>query len=152
MQSRLPAVGTNIFTVMSALAAESGAVNLGQGFPDFDPDPVLIEHVAQAMRSGHNQYAPLNGVPMLRERLSQKIRQLHGHAYCADTEIMVTAGATQAVFTAVMALTQPGDEVLVLGPGDTGEPTADAWATWDDTIGYEIVTRLGARVPRRYIG
>ncbi len=116
MQSRLPAVGTNIFTVMSALAAESGAVNLGQGFPDFDPDPVLIEHVAQAMRSGHNQYAPLNGVPMLRERLSQKIRQLHGHAYCADTEIMVTAGATQAVFTAVMALTQPGDEVLVIEP------------------------------------
>ncbi|MFZ9346621.1 MAG: methionine aminotransferase [Burkholderiaceae bacterium] len=116
MQSRLPMVGTNIFTVMSALAAESGAVNLGQGFPDFDPDPVLIDHVAQAMRSGHNQYAPLNGVPMLRERLSEKIRQLYGHAYCADTEIMITAGATQAVFTALMALTQPGDEVLVIEP------------------------------------
>jgi methionine transaminase len=116
MQSRLPHVGTTIFTTMSAMATEHGAVNLGQGFPDFDPDPQLLDAVNQAMRSGFNQYAPLNGMPLLRQAIVQKIQQHYGHAYHPDTEIMITAGATQAVFTALMALTQPGDEVLVIEP------------------------------------
>jgi len=116
MQSRLPHVGTTIFTTMSALAIEHGAVNLGQGFPDFDPDPQLLDAVNQAMHSGFNQYAPLNGMPLLRQAVADKILQLYGHAYHPDTEIMITAGATQAVFTALMALTQPGDEVIVIEP------------------------------------
>jgi methionine transaminase len=116
MKSRLPDVGTNIFTVMSAMAAECGAVNLGQGFPDFDPDPGLIDEVNAAMRAGFNQYAPLNGMPVLRQALSEKLRRLYGYSYNADTEIMVTAGATQAIFTAIMALTQPGDDVLIIEP------------------------------------
>jgi methionine aminotransferase len=116
MQSRLPHVGTNIFTVMSALATEHGAVNLGQGFPDFDPDPLLLDAVSQAMHAGFNQYAPLNGMLVLRETLSDKLQQLYGRRYSPETEIMATAGATQAVFTALMAFTQPGDEVLVIEP------------------------------------
>jgi len=116
MTSRLPHVGTNIFTVMSAMAAECGAVNLGQGFPDFEPDPALIDAVTAAMHAGHNQYAPLNGVVSLREALAVKLARLYGRTYSPDTEIMVTAGATQAIFTALMALTQPGDEVLVVEP------------------------------------
>lgn len=116
MRSRLPHVGTNIFTVMSAMATECGAVNLGQGFPDFDPDPLLLDEVNAAMRAGFNQYAPLNGMPILRQALTEKLQRLYGHAYNPDTEIMVTAGATQAIFTAIMALTQPGDDVLIIEP------------------------------------
>jgi len=114
--SKLPRVGTTIFTVMSALAAERGAVNLGQGFPDFDCDPALVEAVAAAMRSGLNQYPPMTGVPVLRQRIADKIAVLYGHRYDADTEITVTAGATQAIFTAVLAVVRPGDEVLVIEP------------------------------------
>ena len=116
MQSRLPHVGTNIFTVMSAMATECGAVNLGQGFPDFEPDTLLLDEVNKAMRSGFNQYAPLNGMLMLRQALSEKLERLYGARYNPDTEIMATAGATQAVFTALMAFTQPGDEVLIIEP------------------------------------
>lgn len=116
LPSRLPLVGTNIFTVMSAMAAEHGAVNLGQGFPDFDPDSLLIDEVAQAMREGFNQYAPLNGMLVLRQALADKLRLLYGRHYSPETEVMATAGATQAVFTALMALTQPGDDVLVIEP------------------------------------
>jgi methionine transaminase len=101
---------------MSAMATECRAVNLGQGFPDFDPDPLLVNEVGAAMRSGFNQYAPLNGMPVLRQALSEKLQRLYGHSYNADTEIMVTAGATQAIFTAIMALTQPGDDVLIIEP------------------------------------
>lgn len=114
--SRLPEVGTNIFTVMSALANQHGAVNLGQGFPDFEPDTELLDEVNRAMRSGFNQYSPLNGMSVLREALSQKLHSLYGQCYDPETEVMVTAGATQAIFTAIMALTQPGDEVLVIEP------------------------------------
>jgi methionine transaminase len=114
--SKLPKVGTTVFTVMSTLAAEHGAVNLGQGFPDFDCDPALIDAVTQAMRSGANQYPPMAGVPALRERVAQKIESLYRHRYDPATEITITAGATQAIITAVLALVHAGDEVIVLEP------------------------------------
>ena len=114
--SRLPHVGTTIFTVMSALAAERGAVNLGQGFPDFDCDPKLIDAVDAAMRGALNQYPPMAGVPILRERIATKIEALYGRRYDPATEITVTAGATQAILTAVLAFVGPGDEVIVLDP------------------------------------
>ena len=116
VQSRLPAVGTTIFTVMSALAQRHGAVNLGQGFPDFDGDPALIEHVHDAMRAGHNQYPPMAGVMALREAIAAKIERLSGHTYDPQTDITVTAGATQGILTAILALVHPGDEVVVLDP------------------------------------
>lgn len=116
MRSRLPNVGTTIFTVMSALANRNSAVNLGQGFPDFEPDPELLDAVNAAMRSGHNQYAPLNGVAALREAVAEKISLLYGRRYDPETEVMITAGATQALMTAVLALVHPGDEVIVLEP------------------------------------
>ena len=114
--SRLPAVGTTIFSVMSALAARHGAVNLGQGFPDFDCDPRLQQLLTQAMAAGHNQYAPMPGVPALRHALAAKHAQASGHRYDADAEITVTAGATQAIMATVLALVAPGDEVVVLEP------------------------------------
>ena len=114
--SRLPHVGTTVFTVMSALAAEHHAVNLGQGFPDFDCDPQLLDTVNDAMRRGLNQYPPMPGVPVLREAVARKIEALYGHAYDAGTEITITAGATQAIITAVLALVHAGDEVIVLDP------------------------------------
>ena len=116
LASRLPKVGTTIFTVMSALASELGAVNLGQGFPDFDCDPHLVDLVADAMRGGLNQYPPMAGVLPLRQAVARKIEALYGHRYSADTEITVTAGATQAILTAVLCCVHPGDEVIVLEP------------------------------------
>jgi methionine aminotransferase len=116
IESKLPGVGTTIFSVMSALAAEHGAVNLGQGFPDFDCDPRLVDAVADAMRAGHNQYPPMAGVPALRRAIADKLARLYGHRYDPDTEITVTAGATQAIFTAMLALVRAGDEVVVLEP------------------------------------
>ena len=114
--SRLPAVGTTIFTVMSALAAKTGAINLGQGFPDFDCDPALVEAVSAAMRAGHNQYPPMIGVPALRAAVAAKIERMTGHRYEADSEITITAGATQGILSTVLALVHPGDEVIVLEP------------------------------------
>ncbi|WP_227459797.1 pyridoxal phosphate-dependent aminotransferase [Cupriavidus pauculus] len=114
--SRLPKVGTTIFTVMSALAAEKNAVNLGQGFPDFDCDPRIVDAVADAMRAGHNQYPPMAGVPVLRQAIAAKIAALYGHQYDWNTEITVTAGATQALLTAILCAVHPGDEVIVLEP------------------------------------
>ena len=116
VRSRLPTVGTTIFTVMSALAQEHDAVNLGQGFPDFGCDPALIDAVDAAMRSGLNQYPPMTGLPILRERIAAKIEALYGARYDPVTEITVTAGATQAIITAVLALVGPGDEVIILDP------------------------------------
>jgi len=116
LTSRLPEVGTTIFTVMSALAAECGAVNLGQGFPDFDCDNALLDAVNSAMRAGHNQYPPMPGVPALRQAVAAKIEALHQRLYDANTEITITAGATQAIFTAILAIVHPGDEVIVLDP------------------------------------
>ncbi|MDP2165823.1 MAG: pyridoxal phosphate-dependent aminotransferase [Hydrogenophaga sp.] len=116
LNSRLPKVGTTIFTVMSALAAETGAVNLGQGFPDFDCDPALVNAVTQAMQAGHNQYPPMPGVPALRQAMAAKMQALYGLACDPHTEITVTAGATQAILTTILAVVHPGDEVIVLEP------------------------------------
>ncbi|MDO9404455.1 MAG: pyridoxal phosphate-dependent aminotransferase [Polaromonas sp.] len=116
LSSRLPNVGTTIFTVMSALAAEKGAVNLGQGFPDFECDPALVNAVTEAMQLGLNQYPPMPGVPVLREAIAAKVDRLYGRQYNPATEITVTAGATQAIITAILAIVHPGDEVIVLEP------------------------------------
>jgi methionine transaminase len=114
--SRLPNVGTTIFTVMSALATQTGAVNLGQGFPDFPCDPRIVDAVSNAMRDGHNQYPPMSGVAPLRHAIADKIERLYGRKYDADREITVTAGATQALLTAILCCVHPGDEVVVIEP------------------------------------
>ena len=116
LETRLPGVGDNIFSAMSALAARHQAINLGQGFPDFACDAALADAVTQAMRAGHNQYAPMPGVPALRQAIAAQLQALYGHAYSAESEITITAGATQAIFTAILCCTQPGDEVIVLEP------------------------------------
>jgi methionine aminotransferase len=116
LKTKLPAVGTTIFTVMSALAAEHKAVNLGQGFPDFDCDPQLVQAVNQAMTSGLNQYPPMIGVGVLREAVATKIAALHGKSYDSVSEITITAGATQSIITAILAIVHAGDEVIVLEP------------------------------------
>lgn len=116
LTSRLPRVGTTIFTVMSALAAEKGAVNLGQGFPDFECDPALVDEVTRAMRGGLNQYPPMAGAMPLREAVAAKIETLYGRHYDPGSEITITAGATQAILTAVLSIVHPGDEVIVLEP------------------------------------
>ncbi len=131
--SRLPTVGTTIFTVMSALAAEWQAVNLGQGFPDFDCDPKLVDHVTAAMREGWNQYPPMAGLPALREAVSTKIESLYGHRYDPASEITVTAGATQAILTAILCCVGPGDEVIVL------EPCYDSYAPNIELAGGTVV-------------
>ena len=120
--SKLPRVGTTIFTVMSQLAAKHGAVNLGQGFPDFDCDPRLQERLTDAMQAGHNQYAPMTGVPELREAIASKNQALYGHRHDPDAEITITAGATQALMATILALLPAGDEVIVL------EPAYDSYA------------------------
>jgi methionine aminotransferase len=114
--SKLPAVGTTIFTVMSALAMEKKAVNLGQGFPDFGCDPALTQAVATAMQEGHNQYPPMAGAAPLRAAIAAKIQNLYDHRYHADSEITVTAGATQALFTAIQCCVHAGDEVIIIEP------------------------------------
>jgi len=114
--TKLPEVGTTIFTVMSALAVEKNAVNLGQGFPDFDCDPKLLEAASRAMAAGHNQYPPMPGIPALRDAIAAKIETLYGRSYDPQAEITITAGATQAIITAILAVVRPGDEVIVLEP------------------------------------
>ncbi|ONN64022.1 pyridoxal phosphate-dependent aminotransferase [Herbaspirillum sp. VT-16-41] len=114
--TKLPKVGTTIFTVMSALASEKGAVNLGQGFPDFHCDPTLVNAVTQAMQEGLNQYPPMAGVLPLREAIADKVEQLYGHRYDPVSEITVTAGATQGILTSVLCAVHAGDEVIVIEP------------------------------------
>jgi methionine aminotransferase len=116
LPSRLPDVGTTIFTVMSRLAADLGAINLSQGFPDFDCDPALVDAVARHMREGRNQYAPMQGVLPLREAIAAKYEVLYGRRYDPESEITVTSGGTEAIFDAVAAVVHPGDEVIVLEP------------------------------------
>ena len=133
LPSRLPHVGTTIFTVMSALATEHGAINLGQGFPDFECNPALLDAVTVAMHAGHNQYPPMIGVPALRDAVSAKVLALYSRHYDPATEITITAGATQAIFTAILALVQPGDEVIVL------EPCYDSYAPNIEVAGGRVV-------------
>ncbi len=116
LESKLPSVGTTIFTVMSKLAVEVDAINLSQGFPDFDCDPELVEAVAAHMRSGKNQYAPMQGVARLREAIAAKYEWFCGRRYDPDTDVTVTSGATEGIFDAVAASAGPGDEVIVLEP------------------------------------
>jgi methionine aminotransferase len=123
VRSKLPEVGTTIFTVMSRRARELDALNLGQGFPDYDIDPRLTELVAAAMRAGHNQYAPMEGLLALRERVAAKLRASYGIAVDPETEVTVTLGATEAIYSSVQALVGQGDEVIVFDPAyDSYEP------------------------------
>jgi methionine aminotransferase len=114
--SKLPDVGVTIFSLMTKLANDRGAYNLSQGFPDFDAHPDLIGLVEKYMRSGNNQYAPMQGVPILRQRIAEKVSTLYGAHYNPETEITVTSGATEALFAAITAMVQPGDEVVVFEP------------------------------------
>ena len=133
LRTKLPAVGTTVFTRMSVLANEHGAVNLGQGFPDFECDPALPGMVADAMRAGHNQYPAMAGVPALREAIASKVEALYGRGYDAALEITVTAGATQAITTAILCCVHPGDEVIVI------EPAYDAYAPAIELAGGVMV-------------
>lgn len=125
-ETKLPKVGTTIFTVMSQLSVEHGAVNLGQGFPDFAVPQRLVDELAEAMRAGHNQYAPMTGVAALRQAIAAKVSRCYGAQVNADTEITVTSGATEAIFNAIHAVVRPGEEVIVLDPAyDCYEPAID---------------------------
>lgn len=124
--SKLPNLGTTIFTTMGKLAVEHNAVNLSQGFPNFDTDPELLRLADQALRDGYNQYAPMQGIYSLREKIADKIASLYGKAYHPETEITITAGATQAIFTAISTFIQPDDEVIVFKPAyDLYEPAIE---------------------------
>ncbi|MDR5170507.1 pyridoxal phosphate-dependent aminotransferase [Methylobacillus flagellatus] len=126
ISSKLPKVGTTIFTVMSQLAAEHGAVNLGQGFPDFDVPQALMHALEQAVRNGFNQYAPMAGIPALRQAIARKTERAYGYMPDADRDITVTSGATEAIFNAVHAVVRAGDEVIVLDPAyDSYEPAIE---------------------------
>ncbi|MGI8893087.1 MAG: aminotransferase class I/II-fold pyridoxal phosphate-dependent enzyme, partial [Bacteroidia bacterium] len=116
LKSKLPDTGTTIFSVMSKLAVDHGAINLSQGFPDFDVDPQLIELVYYYMKNGNNQYAPMPGVLQLRETISEKLFGCYNVKYNAETEINITAGATQAIFTVITTVIHSGDEVIIFEP------------------------------------
>ena len=123
MQSKLEGVGTTIFTVMSRRARELDALNLGQGFPDYDIDPRLTELVAAAMSGGHNQYAPMEGLPVLRERIAERLRTSYGRAVDPETEITVTLGATEGIYSAIQAVLGTGEEAIAFDPAyDSYEP------------------------------
>jgi methionine aminotransferase len=126
LASKLPRVGTTIFTVMSRLAAESGAINLSQGFPDFDPPARLVDLVTEYMRKGYNQYSPMAGWPALREEVARKVLEYYGATVDAESGITITSGGTEALFAAIQAVVRPGDEVIVLDPSyDSYEPSVE---------------------------
>ncbi|UCV20189.1 pyridoxal phosphate-dependent aminotransferase [Ferribacterium limneticum] len=133
IDSRFPNMGTTIFTVMSKLAAECGAVNLSQGFPDFQAEPALFDAVHRHMLAGRNQYAPMAGMPELRQAIVDKVAALYGTRYDVESEVTVTAGATQAIFTAIAAFVRPGDEVIVF------EPVYDSYVPAIETVGGTAV-------------
>ena len=133
IDSRFPQMGTTIFTVMSRLAAECGAVNLSQGFPDFQAEPALFEAMHRHMLAGRNQYAPMAGMPELRQAIVDKVAALYGPRYDVESEVTVTAGATQAIFTAIAAFVRPGDEVIVF------EPVYDSYVPAIETVGGKAV-------------
>lgn len=152
VSSKLPGVGTTIFTVMSALAQEHGAINLAQGFPDFPSSQRLNELVAHYMRQGYNQYAPMAGVPILRQRIAEKIDGLYGVKIDPDQEITITCGATEGIFTAIGALVSPGDEVIIFEPAyDSYRPSIELFggitksfelSAPDYTIDWDRLMRL----------
>ncbi|MBS0192987.1 MAG: pyridoxal phosphate-dependent aminotransferase [Proteobacteria bacterium] len=126
IQTKLPKVGTTIFTVMSQLATEHKAVNLGQGFPDFDTPAPLVDALARAAREGRNQYSPMSGLPALRQAIAAKTKKIYGRDVDADAEITVTSGGSEAIFDAVLAVVHPGEEVIVLDPCyDSYEPAIE---------------------------
>jgi methionine aminotransferase len=129
IDSKLPNVGTTIFTVMSGLASQVGAINLSQGFPNYDPSPELQSLVSRHMASGANQYSPMPGLITLRERISEKMERLYGCPLNPDTEITITAGGTQAIFCAIGAFVRPGDEVILI------EPCYDSYRPSVETMG-----------------
>ena len=131
--SRFPDMGTTIFTVMSRLAAECGAVNLSQGFPDFQAEPALFDAMHRHMLAGRNQYAPMAGLPELRQAIVDKVADLYGPRFDVESEVTVTAGATQAIFTAIAAFVRPGDEVIVF------EPVYDSYVPAIETVGGKAV-------------
>ncbi len=133
VNSRFPQMGTTIFTVMSRLAAECGAVNLSQGFPDFQAEPALFDAMHRHMLAGRNQYAPMAGMPELRQAIVDKVASLYGARFDPETEVTVTAGATQAIFTAVAAFVRPGDEVIVF------EPVYDSYVPAIETVGGKAI-------------
>lgn len=123
IESKLPDVGTTIFTVMSQLAAESGAINLSQGFPSFEPPELLRDRVRYHLNNGANQYAPMTGVPALTDAIAEKTRRLQGRAVDASRHVTVSCGATEGLFSAIQAIVRPGDEVIVFDPAyDSYEP------------------------------
>ncbi len=137
INSKLPNTGTTIFTVMSALAKEHNAINLSQGFPDFNPHPVLVEEVEKAMKSNFNQYAPMAGYLPLRERIAEKAESLYGTNVDADTEVTVTAGGTQAIFTAILSVIREDDEVILFAPAyDSYAPAVEL--TGGKAIFYDL--------------
>ena len=133
IDSRFPQMGTTIFTVMSRLAAECGAVNLSQGFPDFQAEPALFDAVHRHMSAGRNQYPPMAGMPELRQAIVDKVAALYGTRFDVESEVTVTAGATQAIFTAVAAFVKPGDEVIVFAP------VYDSYVPAIETVGGKAV-------------
>ena len=150
--SKLPGTTNSIFSAMSQLAAEHNAINLSQGFPDYDCDPKLITLVTDAMKNGHNQYAPMTGIPSLRELVTDKVNRLYGSDYHPEKEITITAGGTEAIFTALTACIQPGDEVIIFEPAyDCYAPTirmlgglvkSYEMAAPDYDIDWEMVKKL----------
>lgn len=122
LSSKLPHIGTTIFTVMSKMASDYQAINLSQGFPGFGSDPVLLDLVTKYLHQGLNQYAPMSGVPVLRQRVAEKTKLLHGVDYDAEDEVTIVSGATEAIFSAITAVVSPGDEVILL------EPAYDSYA------------------------
>lgn len=152
LSSKLPEVGTTIFTVMSRLAQEHNALNLSQGFPNFGCDPRLVDLAARHMRSGQNQYAPMAGLPLLRERIAAMTESFYGAQYDPETEVTITSGATEALFCAITAIVREGDEVIVIEPAyDSyipaiklcgGEPVCISLEYPDYSINWDNVTRL----------
>ena len=116
VSSKLPDVGVSIFAVMTRLANEHGAINLSQGFPDFDCDPALVDAVYRAMRAGHNQYAPMPGVRALREAIAGKVQHGYGAVVDPQTDIQIVSGATAGLYATLTAFVQPGDEVILFEP------------------------------------
>lgn len=146
IQSKLPGVGTTIFSVMSKLAQACGAINLSQGFPDFPIDEKLGELVHAAIKAGHNQYAPMPGIMPLREAIAAKAEALYGFAYNPEHEVTVTAGATQGIFTIMAAVVRPGDEVIIIDPAyDCYAPAAELFGGTTVHVPLDATMRFDAK-------